>query len=374
MKAKRRGWAARTAAALGLSLGGLVAALLLGELGVRVFWSAAAPAGLRPAAPASPAEARAAAQAREQGLPVLESVRDLRAPGTWGAHKGLPFRTNRSGFRGPDYAPLPPPGVFRLLLSGDSITMGTGVLEQDTYAARVEAALNAAAEGTRYEVLNLGLSGLNAAMVVRRMQRFATRYVPHLLVYGYTLNDIEGPDYVASAGHGTGVARLAQAHRFDRSPSYLLRAVWPRLLSLRDALLRPPGSLEYDYQHNYFENPAAWRAVEESFDSLADFAEARGLCVLLLVHTNIAQLDSLYPFTDVEEKVEEAARARGFTVVRSFPYFAGRDPTRLRLSEVDPHPNAAGHERLAAALLDGLRALPERCWRAGPGGVPAALR
>ena len=74
------------------------------------------------------------------------------------------------------------------------------------------------------------------------------------------------------------------------------------------------------------------------------------------------------------EQVEAAARERGFTVTQTFPFFEGRDPTQLRLSYFDSHPNADGHEILATALLQGLRELPERCWAAGPGGVPEAVR
>jgi lysophospholipase L1-like esterase len=371
VSARRWSRAAGTAALL---VGGLAAALLLGELGVRLAWDVAAPANERPPPPTSPAEAEAAARVRGQPLPVLESVRDLRQPGVHGVHKGLPFRTNRAGFRGADTPRVPPPGVFRVALGGDSISMGSGVLEQDTYAARVEAALNRPARGVRYEVLNLGLSGLNATQVVRRLEKLAESHGAQLLVYGYTLNDIEGPDYVSSSDGTSGPERLARYYRFHGSPSYLLRAVWPRLLALWEMAWRPPGTLEHDYRYNYFENEAAWQAVEGAFDSLQAFAAERGVCVLLLVHTGVAQLNRLYPFLDVMEKVEEAGRARGFTVVQSFPYFEGRDASALRLSEIDPHPNAAGHAVLASALLDGLRALPERCWKTAPGGVPAALR
>lgn len=357
-----------------LALAGLAMALLVGELGVRLFWNAAAPAAGRPAKPRSEAEALAARRAAAEDLPVLESMRELAGRNVRGLHKGLPFRTNRAGFRGPDYAPEPPEGVFRIAVAGDSIVMGSGVLEEETYAARVEASLNEGADGVRYEVLNLGLSGLNAGQVVRRLEKLGTPYAPHLIVYGYTLNDIEGPAYVATAGGGSGLERRVRYERFLHSPSFLLRAAWPRLLALWELATRPAGTLEHDYRYNYFEHPPAWAQVERAFDALAATAAGRGVCVQLLIHTSIARLNRLYPFVDVTERVEAAARQRGFGVTQSFPYFEGHDPTRLRLSGIDPHPNADGHALLARALLDGLRELPERCWETGPGGVPAALR
>lgn len=357
---------------LGLLLASLLVALLLAELGVRAFWDVAAPAVGRPAAPPTEAEGRAAAELAGTELPELHSLHELGQPGARGVHKGLPFRNNRSGFRGPEYSTVPAADVFRIALAGDSITMGTGVLEEDAYAARLEAHLNQLASGVRYEVLNLGLSGLNATQVAARVRKLGSQYAPHLLVYGYTMNDIQGPAYVSTFS-GAGPARFYRYRRFLDSPSYLLRAVWPRLLALWEMSTHPVGTLEHDLHSNYFDNEAAWAGVERAFDDLAAHGGDQGVCLHLLVHTGIAQLNRLYPFLPVMEKVEAAARARGFSVTQSFPYFEGRDPTQLRLSAMDPHPNAAGHEILASALLDGLRDLPEHCWSAGPGGRPVAL-
>ena len=49
--------------------------------------------------------------------------------------------------------------------------MGYGVPERDTYAARIERALNDPPGPVAYQVLNLGLAGLNATHVVERNQR-----------------------------------------------------------------------------------------------------------------------------------------------------------------------------------------------------------
>ena len=88
----------------------------------------------------------------------------------------------------------------------------------------------------------------------------------------------------------------------------------------------------------------------------------------------MARLNRLYAFMDATEKVLDAARERGFTASHASDHFAGLDPMQLRLSHFDTHPNAASHAILGRALLDGLRQVPEHCWNAGPGGVPAALR
>ena len=42
---------------------------------------------------------------------------------------GALYRTNRHGFRGREYAARKPAGVFRVMVFGDSVTMGSGVEE-----------------------------------------------------------------------------------------------------------------------------------------------------------------------------------------------------------------------------------------------------
>jgi len=329
---------------------------------------------------AAPATERTASPRRDRAilpgdddLPVLKSVFELGQKNARGIHKGLPFRTNSAGFRGPEYSPEPGPGVFRIVVAGDSVTMGTGVLEEEAYAARLQRRLETSPGEARYEVLNLGLSGLNAERVVQRIETIGTPYQPDLIVYGFTLNDIEGPAFVSSIEKGSVPAKLRRYRRFVDSPSYLLRAVWPRLLAAHEIFFQPEGTLEYDYRFNYFENPRAWGDFAAALDDLAGLARQRDVCVLVLLHTGLAQLNRLYPFMDILEKVEAAAEERGFGAIQSFPWFQGRDPTQLRLSFWDSHPNAEGHAILTDALVAGLAELPEECWDRGPGGRPAAL-
>jgi lysophospholipase L1-like esterase len=347
---------------VGLALAGLAALLILAELLVRVSWRDGAPAGEPPPGPGD----EAASHAMEGDLPVLRSVFELGRKNVRGIHKGLPFRTNSAGFRGPDVAKRPEPGVFRIVVAGDSVTMGSGVWEKQAYPALLEARLNERAEGIRYEVLNLGLSGINTKWVARRIETIGLPHHPHLIVYGYTMDDIDGPASISTVTKETARARRERLERFANSPSQLLRAGWPVAVELAEILLEPVGTREHDLYFNYFENPKAWGIVEHELDRMAALAEAAGICVHVLVHTGNDQLRRLFPHRRINRRIEQAARQRGFSVTQTYPYFRGRDPDALRLSPFNQHPNAAAHELLASALHDGLQALPERCWAAGP--------
>ena len=130
-------------------------------------------------------------------LPVLRTIAEIDRPGVRGVFKEHLFRTNSHGVRGPEYATRPPRGVFRIAIVGDSVTMGSGVDEEDAYPALLEALLNAGATAgeRRYEVLNFGLAANNIEGSVLRLRYLAGVYRPDLVVYGFTVNDIEGRHY-----------------------------------------------------------------------------------------------------------------------------------------------------------------------------------
>ena len=168
----------RILARLALGALGVTAVLGTAELIARSVWE----------------EPYAAALPPDPDLPTLLD-RQLDHKNLSGIHRGVYFRTNSRRIRGPEYSPEPPPGVIRILIVGDSVTMGWGVNEADTYSARLEALLNAESTAGSYEVLNGGLAGLNIGQVMRRLGPRVRNYHPDLIVYGFTSNDIEGPAY-----------------------------------------------------------------------------------------------------------------------------------------------------------------------------------
>jgi lysophospholipase L1-like esterase len=336
--------------ALGLVVGSVAFSLACVELALRVWMPA------RPGAAPPPLQAPA-------GLPLVDRVMTLAAPNVVGRlASGVLYRTNGFGVRGPNFPRRKPPRTFRLLVIGDSLTMGAGVAEEDTYAARIERRLNDPPKDRRHHVINLGIAGLNAGHVMDRLERLGLSFEPDLIVYGYTLNDVEGPNY----------------QWIERRPSYAaslerwtaLRAGWrlpafvkSRFYSLLELVSPPEDSYVHVLDVNHFENPAAVADLGAQLDRLATAAAARDVCVLLLQHTDLHFLHVFHPFRRHYRAVEALARERGFHVQPTHTYFTGHRPPDLWVSLKDPHPNADGHALLAEALWDGLQALPERCWR-----------
>jgi lysophospholipase L1-like esterase len=304
-----------------------------------------------------------------EGLPDLKSLRDLSRPNARGRLGNVLFRTNSSGFRGREFDLEAPPGVFRIAVIGDSYTMGWMVAEESTYAVRLENMLNSGSADRRFEVLNLGLSGLNLRQAILRLQRIGLAFEPDLIVYGFTLNDIFRRRDARAGLADQRDELLGEWGRHADSPSHLVRAVWPRWLALRNALLLPMGSLERTLEDNY-SDPSVSARVDLGLDSLAAIARKRGLCVVMLVHTEIARLRFFHSFVTIYDRMEQAARERGIHVVQSYPHYRWNDAASLRVSAIDSHPNAEGHRLLANALFDGLRELPEGCGLGEIGAAP----
>jgi lysophospholipase L1-like esterase len=293
-----------------------------------------------------------------KALPTYVGLLELARPNLRGINRNVFHRTNSRGLRGPEHSVDPEPRVFRILVGGDSITMGAGVLESDRYTDRLEARL-----GAGYEVVNLGLSGLNTDGVVTRIEKMWPHYRSHLLVYGLSLNDIEGPAYRSGAS-GVLPADFARTYwegiaRLERSPSYF----WRYLGAWRLARNRGEGAHHAVVLDNWLENPAAWEHFLDGLDRFAAFARARGVCALLLVHTDLADLDAGHAYLGVYERVERAAAERGIAVAQSFPRFERWDgpSDALWVSLFDPHPNAQGQALLADTLHEGLMRLPPAC-------------
>jgi lysophospholipase L1-like esterase len=328
--------------ALGVALlagGSFALVLCVGELGARLFWRE--PTASRPPVPEAWRE-----------LPDLRTKGDLSRPNLRARNAGALYETNSAGFRGRERTPEKPPGGFRIALIGDSIAMGWGVAEADSYAARLEASL-----GAPFEVLNFGVAGLDALESVERYHAQALAFAPDLVIYGFTLNDLDNAHYRHSAADLGDVHRELMAH-----PSYLwARVLLPRLGALREVLFAPPGSPLFELDDNWLHNPPAWETALAALDRLAATAQQRGHCAVLLIHPQLHYLNALHPYHRHYDAIGRAAEARGFFVVRPIDDFLGRKDRRLWVASDDPHPGPEAHAMLADRLLRELLALPARC-------------
>src|SRR2546426_4338661 len=113
-------------------------------------------------------------------------------PNGGGKAFGADMRFNSHGMRDHEHAFAKPPGTHRVLLLGDSITLGLGERVDETYPRRLEALLNGNAAVERpVEVICGAAGGWNTEAERNYLRAEGLRFAPDVVVLLYVTNDNE---------------------------------------------------------------------------------------------------------------------------------------------------------------------------------------
>jgi GDSL-like Lipase/Acylhydrolase family len=214
-RASRRPWWVTLTGNVALGLLGLLVALLLGELMVRL-------AGFSYTVYVWTDPVRGMAH-----IPGAKSVRQS---------NGRPWvEINRDGWRGPEVPLAAPPGTFRIALLGDSYIEAFEVPFEKTVGELLEGRLSAL-RGTPVDVLNFGHGGYGTTQELLTLQHEVWKYSPDLVLLAVTTgNDISDNsrslkriDYVPY--HVFQGDRLVLDTSFRQAEGYRSRAIWTRRL------------------------------------------------------------------------------------------------------------------------------------------------
>ena len=136
--------------------------------------------------------------ASEVGVELADVTLNRRADGTI-VRAGLPekylvnYRFNALGCRGRDYSIPRSSDKVRILVLGDSYTLGIGVHEEDTFVYQLELLLNQQAKApgseTTYEVVNCGVSDYGTREERLFYQLFGSQYEPDIVLLVMVWND-----------------------------------------------------------------------------------------------------------------------------------------------------------------------------------------
>jgi lysophospholipase L1-like esterase len=118
----------------------------------------------------------------------------LMKPGSHYEWQHISVDINSRGLRGPETSYEKSPSTFRILNLGDSVVMGWGVREEDTYGQQLESLLNeTGSDNMRFEVINAGVPGWSLDNALAYLQAEGLKYEPDLVVLDVTIaNDING--------------------------------------------------------------------------------------------------------------------------------------------------------------------------------------
>lgn len=260
---------------------------------------------------------------------------------TAGEHRWSETQHNSLGFRDYEHSLGKEPGVYRILILGDSITKGLGIPDPNqTFAAIVESELTAG--GRRAEVLNFGVEGYNTQQEVETLKDQGIAYRPDLVVLAYCLNDRDWPAhhlYRELLEQEASEGRPAAA----RVPAVLRRsALW---LFLRYRVLgdwlASRGAQEARVQALF--DLVQRDTVEEYFGVLAGLQERHGFDVMVTVFPYLDDLGN-YRHHEQDLWAERLSSRHGFFHLDLLNPF--RDCERRAGQTIafdDVHPNQIGH-------------------------------
>jgi lysophospholipase L1-like esterase len=264
---------------------------------------------------------------------------------------GVTIRTNSRGFRSPEIAEKVEPGVARIAFVGDSITLGWGVAEHETFAQQVVDAL--ASSGRKVEAFNLGVGNYNTTQELALFRDVGADLKPDIIVLCYFINDAEPmPQY--------------------SSDDWLSEhsAAWVVFRYRLDSLLRQFGESP-DWKHYYralYEPDAGgWTQTRSALSGFA--ATARDLGVALVVF-HIPELRELkpYQFADVTAQVRAVVESERVPFVDLLPAVEDLEPSSLWVTAPDPHPNRKAASSFARGMIPKISAmLADLCSSRGKG-------
>lgn len=318
------------------------------------------------------------------------------------------FRINSLGLRDDEVAPTKSPGTKRILMLGDSMTVGWGVEQEECFAGRLDALLNRGVDAPgsprpRYEVVNCGWASwytTDGALVFLRHRM--EELDPDLIVLDYFLNDPAElrpgdwrprdaalPDSIAptrEVGGESGVAAVPERIRdYLSQRSYvlnLLRQIWKasirrRALGADVFTLEDARRAEYPacavllfaetYPPDFEER---FGLTERLLVGMRDLAERHGAKLALAIMPADFQLveekrerygilpvifhDQRYVEGKAQRRLKEICERNGIPALDLLP--ALRESCEVEcFFSYDPHLTPAGHAIVAEAMADFLR-------------------
>jgi lysophospholipase L1-like esterase len=245
---------------------------------------------------------------------------------TWGPkYDNRLIRINRYGHHDDNFPMAKPPGEFRGVIIGDSITMGHGMRYEDTFPNQLEAILSEQTGGrTTFQMINTGVQGYSTIQEYYTLLE-SLRFEPDFIALGFCMNDLTEPFVVDKrfGGIGTDYHGIAQAS--SHAISYILNETgYGRWLQQRQ---KRGKSLELERRWEVFsvrkiaQSPADdpqfavnWKTTFDYLDKIYDTAAEKKIKIVLLIFPHTFQLMD----TTVQEPQRQLIRhaaARGIPVI-----------------------------------------------------------
>ena len=316
----------------------LIFSLIVGEIGLRLLGYAGAPESL-------------IRSVRHVDDPILNW---RFVPNSTVQSGNVIYRYNSAGFRDMEHALEKPAHITRVIVVGDSVTEGSGIRQEELFTSYVQAHL-----GSRFEIINLGMSGLNTPQEIHILDVEGMKYAPDIVVVNFILNDCDffsefyaGERYYQNKDEKIGLlGDITIDPRFKRllKSSALIFLVKGRVEHLLGLIT---GKEEKNYFTWLWDTPECRKRVLAGFDSLQRLQQQHGFAVHVLLWPLLTNYEH-YEFSFIHERVTQMTEQRGFKVLDLLPVYSSKWYRDLQVTAEDNvHPNGEGHRLSAQAYVD----------------------
>ena len=266
------------------------------------------------------------------------------ARGYFGPEGRVTYRINGDGMRGPSVSVQKPPGTYRIVCLGDSLTFGEGVKYPDTYPARLRTNLAAGWPDRRVEVLNAGVQAYGTVDARVYYELRCGQFQPDVVTIGFFLND-------ATDGAETIRQNEERTKEWKLSPLANVSRIWEIVERSRHAAR---------LQDEYFETTRSsfqsnhWERCKSALRDMRRFSERRRFRFVVVVFPVFWGLDGNYPFEDIHNLIASLCRDEGLEHLDLLNTYRGLSASSLWVHPTDHHPNELAHALAATRIADHL--------------------
>ena len=277
----------------------------------------------------------AVAMKRSVPDPKLSFVHE---PNTEAFLMGHDVKINSLGLRDYEFSPEKPPGVYRILVLGDSTTFGWGVAMNETASKILERELNAnpLPGYQQFQVINAGVGNYDTVQEVEYYKTRGRELHPDMVILVYFINDPEP------------VPRQKSIWLIDRS--YLVAFLTNRLDGVMRKLGTRPGWKAY-YASLYHDDQPGFQACKAALLDLAATTREEQTKLIVALLPELHEINQSYPFTAEHQKIKDVVAPTGVPVLDLIDGLKGRGPEEtLWVTPLDDHPSGKANTLIAAQL------------------------
>ncbi len=300
----------------------------------------------------------------------------------------IPAIANSLGYRDDEVSPTKPDGVFRVLMLGDSFTVGANVRQEEAYAQVLERLLNERRPTQQIEVVNTAVGGWEPFQYAQYYEHYGRQLQPDLIVIGFFVgndayNQLEKVEQLPTAILGRRVSPGAADNEVTALRVFLLEhSHLARLLMQQtphalvftrqrcDEFTEDYLAIQSDRLKNHLQRSAEQEALAENsvrqVDRIREMAELDQVPVVVVLLPDENQLNPAlqarlvppdqqdrYDFDMPQSLLLERFQALGVPTIDLLPQFRA-DPRCLYMN--DTHWTSEGHGLAAQAIMQGLSA------------------